>query len=294
MVTVQSHPQSVQTLGNQSSLDQGKDETFSQDAVTVNPSLDEETLKLLGEDLPQKGSGQFILQQDIARMWNNWTSIGLEKDKLEELLKKYPRSGNCNLEAPKVNPEIGAVMSEITSKRDKHFVESQQIIGSAMVALGTTLSTLLEENEEGIDKLTLIEYLGDAGKLLSAVQFKESKTRRAFISPNIDKSLRLVIDESKPDTFLYGSDLQSKIKEAKSIEKIGSDLKMKPQEKKAPEKLAKKTLNWKSLPARGQKSSRVGNYQQRSQYRPMFAQKRPAQTQGKYRPNSEKRPPSKR
>lgn len=53
---------------------------------------------------------------------------------LDGLLKKYGRSGNCTLDAPKLNIKIDASLSEVSAKRDKHFVNSQKMIGSAMVA----------------------------------------------------------------------------------------------------------------------------------------------------------------
>ena len=92
------------------------------------PHLDEETLKLLGDDPSKDESEQFHLHQDLVQRWKGWISSGLKKDTLEELLKKYGRSGNCPLDAPKMNPEIEAALSETTVKRDKHFMQSQKLL----------------------------------------------------------------------------------------------------------------------------------------------------------------------
>lgn len=69
-----------------------------------------------------------------------------------------------------------------------------------MVALDTAITMLLVNNEEGINRLQLIENLCDASKLLAATHYKESLARRAFISPRISKSLRSTLD-SKPEVF---------------------------------------------------------------------------------------------
>lgn len=88
-----------------------------------------------------------------------------------------------------------------------------------MVALDAAITTLLINSDEGIDRLQLLENLCDAGKLLAASHYKESIARRAFISPGINKPLRTALDETKPDKFLYGSELQAKIKETNLLEK---------------------------------------------------------------------------
>lgn len=265
-----------------------------QEVVPSVSSLDEETLKLLGDDPEKDESEKFSLQQDLAQRWKGWISSGLKKDMLEELLKKYGRSGNCPLDAPMLNPEIMASLSEVTTKRDKHFVQSQKMIGSAMVALGTAITMLLVNNDEGIDRLQLIENLCDAGKLLAATHYKESLARRAFISPGISKPLRTTLDNSKPEVFLYGSDLQAKIKEAKSIVRVGDDLKVKIAQKQSVEKLPNKNLNFKGPPAKQRNFSSVGNRQQ-SQFRRRFQSRSQSTPQGKEnRERSDKRPPSRR
>lgn len=70
-------------------------ESLVQESVT---SLDEETLKLLGEDPSKDESEQFLLHQDLAQRWKGWISAGLKEDTLEDLLKKYGRSDNCPLD----------------------------------------------------------------------------------------------------------------------------------------------------------------------------------------------------
>lgn len=68
----------------------------------------------------------------------------------------------------KLNPEILAYMSGTAKKRDKHFVSSQNALGSAMVAVVKSISLILEL-EEGDISNTFLYLLRNAGKLLAQV-----------------------------------------------------------------------------------------------------------------------------
>ena len=166
-----------------------------------------------------------------------------------------------------------------------------------MVALGSAITMLLSINDEGIDRLQLIEYLCDAGKLLAASHYKESVARRAFISPGINKPLRTALEVTKPDSFLYGSDLQAKIKEAKFIGKVGNDLKTKVPHAKPVDKSAGRNLNFKRPPIRSRNYSAVGNRQQahpRQRFQSRTQEKEKPQEKEKQDRSDSKRPPAKR
>lgn len=158
-----------------------------------------------------------------------------------------------------MNPEVAATMNDVALKRDKFAAQTQNLTGSAMLALGLAITTLLEANgEEGIDKNQLLEYLCDAGKLFADSHHQEAMTRKSFILPGMEKNIKDVLEKSRPDKFIFGENLPEKIKSTKSIEKIASDLKPKTVFKKAPLKPANQ-LNWKSPHRRYQGQKGVGN-----------------------------------
>ena len=74
-------------------------------------------------------------------------------------------------------------MGEWSFKRDEHFRNSQRLAGSALSALGQDINLLLDNPTKGLDVLKLLEYLSDAGKLISHLHNAETIARRAFVAP---------------------------------------------------------------------------------------------------------------
>ncbi|KAL6421166.1 hypothetical protein ACFW04_013968 [Cataglyphis niger] len=73
-----------------------------------------------------------------------------EKNK-KVILQKYSRKQDLHTEAPKINLEITSLISEILIKRDQHFLETQNCVGSTISALAAAISMILEDPEDGID-----------------------------------------------------------------------------------------------------------------------------------------------
>lgn len=245
--------------------------------------LDEETVKLLGDDAALSAGNEVQFHPELASRWKNWIRGGIGKENKKELLDKYPRTGNCSLEAQSLNPEVAASLNETSKRRDKHFADSQITIGSALSAIGTAATLLLSETEnDGTDRTQILELLLDAGRLLSEGHHQEAIARRAYILPFLDKKVKTVLESSGIDEFLFGENLVDKIKSAKAIEKVGLELK--------PQAVAKKpvlrqssSVNWKSLSAKFQGNSQAGSYQsnnQQSSNKQRFPQK-----PGKYQAN---------
>ncbi|KMQ83782.1 reverse transcriptase and recombinase [Lasius niger] len=70
--------------------------------------LDQETLEILGDDSGCKDEGGLTLYPRLALTWEKILLERLKKEKKVEILQKYPRKGNCPIQAPKLNPEIEA------------------------------------------------------------------------------------------------------------------------------------------------------------------------------------------
>lgn len=87
------------------------------------------------------------LHPQLATSWNKILSGGLPVPLKEDIINKYPLPGNCNLAAPLLNPEIKCTFPQNTLKRDTFFVKTQNLAGSALAALGTAMTTLLNEKE---------------------------------------------------------------------------------------------------------------------------------------------------
>ena len=68
--------------------------------------MDEETLKVLGEDPASKVPKEVNFHTSLVSRWKEWLKSGISKEVRQDLLQKYPRQGNCGLEAPRLNPEV--------------------------------------------------------------------------------------------------------------------------------------------------------------------------------------------
>lgn len=154
--------------------------------------LDEEALQVLGEDPSENKLNELSLHPSIASRWKSFIASGQPTEVTEELLKKYPRTGNCNLEAPKLNGEIEASINDAALIRDKKFVHEQNLVGSALAALGTGISMIVRDEKVPIVRAKLLECLSDAGKLLADLHHSESKARKAFILPGVSKQIKQV------------------------------------------------------------------------------------------------------
>ncbi|XP_015123474.1 uncharacterized protein LOC107045657 [Diachasma alloeum] len=187
--------------------------------------LDPEILEVLGADPSKPKYAAIELQDQLKTRWAFWFSFPLDKDEMSEMMDQYPRgTDKCCFEAPKLNPEIPAMSTDALVQRDNKFIISQNLTGSALVALRAAISSLPGDDE--IDKLKLLRKLCDTGKMMIQVHRGLSSTRRAFVSPSLNKQVREALDFTTPDKLPYGSNLSEKVKEVKTLAKLGQDLKV--------------------------------------------------------------------
>ncbi|XP_018375483.1 PREDICTED: uncharacterized protein LOC108769154 [Trachymyrmex cornetzi] len=186
--------------------------------VPEKSDLDQSILDLLGEDPTISKAIEVKLHASLVSHWEGLLKEGLSNEDKEKLINKYRRSEL--MKAPKLNPEVANALAEPAVKRDKHFVDYQNAIGSAIASLGLAMSQILEPSEDGIDELMVIERLSDAARLLNDLHYRQSICRRAFILPGIPRGFKTAIENTKPDSFLFGKELGEKIKEAGVIEKV--------------------------------------------------------------------------
>lgn len=226
----------------------------SQQIIEPPPPLDEEILKALRANSSSKKQ-ETKFHQTLVDCWKRILLDGLIKEERIELLNKYPRTGNCRLEAPVINEEINSIINEKTRKRDKYLAFDQNICGSSLSALGSAVTMVLNEEEEGIDKLKLLEVLNDAGWLLSELFHLLSLARRSFLFASMDKKMKSLLEKEKAEEWLFGAELSQKIKSARAAEKVGSTLKFQPVQKKFPSRPF--SGNWKG-PSAGRYQSQAG------------------------------------
>ncbi|KAJ8683837.1 hypothetical protein QAD02_019629 [Eretmocerus hayati] len=171
--------------------------TYKDGEDTSTATISESFKENIGKHL-KKDKKKLILHPEVADRWQEWLVTGLPKEERDELLKDYPRRGKCNLEAPKLNPEIESFIGVNTndSRRDKGFAYTQEKVGVALSATGQAISSILDA-EEAADKDLLFTRLWDAGKMLTEVHYKMSTTRRSYINPGMDKIIQNALKKTK-------------------------------------------------------------------------------------------------
>lgn len=237
-------------------IELGADTSAPSDISTVP----KEMLDILGDDPSSTKEIAVDFHPELKVRWEKWLREGFPDDDKKTILEKYPRKRDLFVEAPKVNLEIVSVMTDIAKKRDGHFADTQNAVGSALSALGAAISMILNEPEDGIDSETLTTYLCDAGKLMTDVFHEYSVARKSFITPLLSKSVKPTVDATKPDEWLYGAKFAEQVKEAKTIEKACANIKAPDKSSKIFSKKPKYQENFKTPPAR---YKQVGQYQRR-------------------------------
>lgn len=245
--------------------------------------LEEDVELILGENPSLKIKNEITLHPSLVSRWSNWLSDGVPNESINQLLEKYSRNGNISLESPNLNEEISSALNESMLNRDKKFVLEQKMAGSALSALGQGISMILNDQEEPLDRLELLKRFADAGKLLTHIHYQFSVARKAFVSPLLTKSIKTVLEKTKPGPLLFGENLIEKINSAKSIEKISKDIRNVPVPStssagKSYKQLPSRNLNW-----RGQNAK-----QGSSVFSPKMVQRRAPQIhQNKYKNKSQ-------
>ena len=154
-----------QNLKNDQNKDKDQIENNTEELMFKEFSLDEEILRVLDHNPVSSEGIKFDLPVKVKLVWKKLMDEGFPTEEQIKLLKNYSRSDDHFTEAAKVNLEIVPAISEIAIKRDQHFIETKSCVGSTLVSLVTVMGMPLSDPEGGVDRLKLIEHIGDAGRL---------------------------------------------------------------------------------------------------------------------------------
>ena len=132
----------------------------------------------------------------------------------EALLKKHVRKGVCFLEAPMLNPEVAASLDDSSLNKDKCFCKTQNLVGSALTALGKVIDHIKKKKREDIDVRKAIEGLWETFQFLAEMYRGQTGARKSCIIPSINKQVASVPEKTVTVEFLFGAKLGEKLKEA--------------------------------------------------------------------------------
>lgn len=148
----------------------------------------------------------------------------MDPEKRLGLLNKYPCPENgLVLCALQLNPVVKEAITEAVQTRDHRLSNLQAQIGSSLSAIGLVITDLLKE-EGGANKQH-IEKLSDAGRLLSDIHNMETISRRNLVCINLHKDLKETLLDSPIYEWLFGENLDERVKTAKSLQVSSQQLK---------------------------------------------------------------------
>lgn len=214
---------------------------------TEQDSVKENVLKVLGMDPDDCIHKEVKYHPQLSTTWSKWKIEGLPEKNKKDILEAYKRKGEFYTEVPKLNLEIVPLLNDIAKKRDEHFVATQNCVGTALSALGAAVSMLLDQPEEGVDEDALIDYISHAGQILADVFYQQSVARKSYITPQLNKNIKPMVDSMLSNEWLYGNDLKDKVKDVREIEKACASIK-----EKHPPKMSSNPRdqeNWRRPPA---------------------------------------------
>lgn len=188
--------------------------------------IKDNVLKVLGID-PTCTYKEIKYHPELSNTWSKWMVEGLPEKNKKEILESYNRRSDFYSEAPKLNLEIVPLLTDIAKKRDQHFTETQNCVGTAISALGAAVSMLIEPSEEGVDEDMLTDYISHAGQILTDIFHQQSVARKSFITPQLSKNIKPVVESILSKEWLYGDNLKDKVKDIKEIDKACAEMKEK-------------------------------------------------------------------
>nr|XP_046491854.1 uncharacterized protein LOC124223671 [Neodiprion pinetum] len=199
----------------------------AQSSVVTEPVIQASALHLN----PSQSHSKNIPKDLVVRL-EEILKTGLPTEDRVSLIKKHPPPSNCVIiDPPRVNPEVQASLHGSVVKRDERIHAKQSKITACLAAIVKVFSKVLEG---GAEKLLILELLGDASRLLADLLHDESIIRKSLILANLNVSCKETLNATVPDEWLFGQQLEEKLKAAKALESSRKELKapQKPQGQK--------------------------------------------------------------
>lgn len=196
-----------------------------EDSTSSSNNVDEEVISLLGPNVAQPVNKGPKIQQDLAERWMSILKQGISQEERNCLISEYPIPANCpQLNPPKLNEVVASAFSDSATRRDLRLALLQTQVGAAVSALGLVLTDLLKQNVGGVNNVA-IKRLSDSGRLLVDLFHCESNSRRELATMVLNKDLKDTLEKTTVTGWLFGDDLEEKIKASKNMQKSGQDLK---------------------------------------------------------------------
>ena len=268
------------------------DGTEDEEDKNEEEDLHEEENLFFGIKPATEKDDKIKLSSDPMESLKTWMTKGLAEEDKKKLLEETPRKGDLSFEAPVLNEEVIIGMNDLAIKRDKFFMEHQNMAGAILSSVSSVAQLILNDKEVPIVRKEILGKLSNAVKMAATLFHDLSETRKAFITPGFEKSFRSALEKTTAGDFLFGNKLQDVISGTETMVKVSKQIR--PRKDKKPLKPAQ-SLNWKSSDekvdrpnrkrARSPSHASATKKPKRPQGR-QYAQSQPIQQQGRHSSSS--------
>lgn len=186
-------------------------------------------LALLGNTSPQKIGPE--VHSDVAALLSTFLLKGLPKEMRKSTLDDYPPLKGClALQPPEINSEIKSCLRPATLRQDGYLLKLQLKLASGLSALALPFNAQYEEvrTTQTPESQAALEKLGDPLKLFADAYHSLSLHRRYLIVPDLDTSVKDILEDCPIDALLFGTTFPEKLKTSKETKRLGASLKKKP------------------------------------------------------------------
>ncbi|KAL4720456.1 hypothetical protein ACJJTC_014224 [Scirpophaga incertulas] len=144
----------------------------------TEPTLDKDIMDILGCDPTIDTKYGKDINSDLAIRLQHYSTVGITKEGRKDLCEKYLIPSNCKLiDAPLLNAEIKAALTDIVAKRDKYIENRQKQLATTLSCLSEALSLLFSASTKDTK---LIKLIMDAARNLCDCQYNDSVTRQTI------------------------------------------------------------------------------------------------------------------
>lgn len=183
----------------------------------IDKPLDDSVLAALGKSALKTQKREIKLYKELAGFYQGVMLRGLDDNERKELNEKWESRKEFGI--PEINQALLrwlAKNNKATIARDRYRQEAQCEVGMALSLTVGMLSRLNGETES-IEPDEFKQRLCDAALLQADAIFKQTESRKAFITP-LFSDIRDQLERAETDNqFLYGVGLETEIKETKYV-----------------------------------------------------------------------------
>ncbi|KAG5878043.1 hypothetical protein JTB14_032309 [Gonioctena quinquepunctata] len=152
-------------------------------------------VNLLGVDPTVTRSLGPPLNEGLVTRWSNYLTNGRDKEVREELSSRRQIPENCQiLSAPKVNPEMDAILSSLDEKNDSVLTGLQDKLETGLAVVGSVLNKMLSGDISEETRSQITTDLVDAERIFCEVHFLISKHRKHQFYPTLEEPVQKVAE----------------------------------------------------------------------------------------------------